>query len=343
MKQAFATRRTVGWTDRVVQFSLLLLIAWGIYAAVGIASGSTGATGGASGATGTQGGPPSAPGPGVVSAEAPGAARAASTTPVAVTTATRGRIAEIVRLNGDVVASRSVTVYPDVAGKIVSWNVSEGDTVVIGDTLGVVDPSVPGERYTTSPIRSTIAGTVVSYEVDAGDTVSQATAVATVADLSQLDVEVAVPERYVATIHRGLAATIEVAAFPDSAVRGRVVVVSPVLDPDTRTLAVTLAVSDPAGRVRPGMFAAVQLETMVAEDVVVVPITALADYYDSTVVYIVTDDGHAERREVSVGLASDDVVEITAGVSAGDRVVIAGLSTLADGDAVNVVDDGGDA
>ena len=80
----------------------------------------------------------------------------------------------------------------------------------------------------------------------------------------------------------------------------------------------------------------IRVRTGVREGVVRLPAATLVD---GPAVFVVGDDGVARKRPVTTGAAADGAVEIAAGVAAGERVVLAGQSRLADGDRVKTVED----
>jgi multidrug efflux pump subunit AcrA (membrane-fusion protein) len=95
----------------------------------------------------------------------------------------------------------------------------------------------------------------------------------------------------------------------------------------------------PDPRIIPGMFATVNLVTNSRLDVPVINRSAMINTYGKWVVFVVPKGKtNAERREVSIGLESEDRVEITGGLVVGDNIVIAGQNFLSDGDAVRIVE-----
>jgi len=317
--------RAIG--DRVVQGLLLLVIAYGVITIPRILTSSDGTSGGA--------------------AESPFASDSGA---IAVETAAAGRgsIQEYIRVNGDVVTQSSVTIYPDTAGKVVERSVEVGQYVRAGEKIAVIDPSVPGQRFSTSTVSATIDGTITALNVNVGDTVSTQTAAATVGDLANLEVVTYVPERYVGSIRTGLVAAMTFAAFPDESVAARIVEISPVLDALSRTVEVRLIPTVSDSRVNAGMFATVRIVTKEASNALVVPAAAVTGYYGDEVVYVTTGtvgeelaSGGAvqtvERRIVTTGLRSREAVEILNGLAEGETVVIAGLSRITDGSAVRIV------
>ena len=168
-----------------------------------------------------------------------------------------------------------------------------------------------------------------------GQLVNQGYLVAQVAPTDVLIAEVDLVGPDVSRVREGLPARVRHHAWEGATFDGRVLRLAPALDPTTRTLRAEVAVRKHDGRLRPGMFVEV---TMIAErrdDVPVVPREALTERNGRKVVFVV-ERQRAKRKEVSVGLGDDDIVEIRQGVSAGDRVVVRGLETLTDETRVQV-------
>ena len=107
-------------------------------------------------------------------------------------------------------------------------------------------------------------------------------------------------------------------------------------DPATGTAVVRLRLSTfvPVGAV-----VQAAIEAFTAKDVVLVPVAALVRHGDGVSVFVVGADGKAQRREVTLGLESEDEAAVSSGVAAGDRVVVKGQQGLPDGASVTVAEE----
>ncbi|MDR1149220.1 MAG: efflux RND transporter periplasmic adaptor subunit [Spirochaetaceae bacterium] len=257
---------------------------------------------------------------------------------VRVTPVEFGNISNSIIINGDVLAVREVSIFPVTAGKIVELRLRIGDAVTEEQIVAVVDPSRPGEVYSGSPVRSTISGTVLQAPYSAGDTVSQQSAIYVIGDLSSLVVETFVPERFSANIRMGLRAQFFFDSMPDEVFTGIVSEVSPVLDPSSRTLRVRLRFEKKDPRIRPGMFATVSLVTASRSNVPLIPRAAVINTYNSWIVFVVNAESIAERRELSLGLESETMIEVLSGLSIGDIVVSSGQNFLSNNEPVRVLE-----
>jgi multidrug efflux pump subunit AcrA (membrane-fusion protein) len=262
---------------------------------------------------------------------------ARSSTAVRVTEVTPGTIENSVMINGDVLAASQVSLYPNMAGKLTQLRHRVGDWVNQGEVVAAVDPSRPGEEYSESPVVSTISGTVLSVSASLGDTVSVSTVVYVIGDLSDLEVETFVPERFSNAARQDLGALVSLEALPGESFPATVSEVSPVLDPASRTLRIRLRFNQRDNRIRAGMFATVSLVTNTRQDVPVIPRDAVINTYGSWLVFVVDGQNTARRRTITLGLENENSVEVLEGLEPGERIVSAGQNFLSDGDPVRIV------
>jgi len=257
---------------------------------------------------------------------------------VRVTPVERDTIENTVVVNGDVLAENQVSLFPTVAGKVLETLYQVGDRISQGAVVAMIDPSRPGQVFSASPIISTIGGTVLQVPVQRGDTVTTQTPVFMVGDLSSLIVETFVPERFSNAARMGLAAQVTLEALPGETFRATVYELSPVLDPTSRTLRIRLRFSRMDPRIKAGMFSTVTLITNVRRDVPVIPRNALISSYGIWIVFTIDDKNIATRREVSLGIENEELIEVINGIELGDLVVSAGQNFLSDGDPVRIVE-----
>jgi RND family efflux transporter MFP subunit len=190
--------------------------------------------------------------------------------------------------------------------------------------LARADVAAAGDVLTlTSPL----AGTVTEVTARPGMIPSAGDPLVRVADLSQLVVYLRVGATEAAEISEGQRATL-----PTTGAEGRVRRVALQADPATRLVEVEVAFPPAVGLI-PGTLATVQIEVAARENVVQVPRTAVRD----GAVWVVDEQNVVSRRQVQVGLQSRDRVEIVAGLTGGERVVVEGGSLLSEGALVRVV------
>ena len=189
--------------------------------------------------------------------------------------------------------------------------------------------------YTT--VRAPFAGRVVTRMVDPGQKVGSDTAVFHLSDFRSLLAKVFVPSKE----FRNLKTEQDVNLILDSTkaiMKGRIKLVSPIIDPSTGTIKITVEVSDYPANTRPGDFAEVQVITDTHSAVVLVPRFAVITDHDEQIVFIAIEDNTAERRPVEIGYSDDDNSEIISGVKVGERVVVKGQRRLENGTVLKILD-----
>jgi RND family efflux transporter MFP subunit len=184
----------------------------------------------------------------------------------------------------------------------------------------------------TAPFR----GRVILRSVDQGRTVSNGTVLFTMADLSRLLARVHVPSREFRNISVGQQVILESDASRET-LEGRIFLISPVIDPDSGTIKVTVEILKYPDRIRPGDFVEVRIQTDRHEDTVLVPKNAVVTEKGDQVAYVVEEE-KASRRLVTLGFQDDVHAEILSGIAEGDRVVIQGQRSLKDGQPVRILE-----
>jgi Cu(I)/Ag(I) efflux system membrane fusion protein len=177
------------------------------------------------------------------------------------------------------------------------------------------------------PIRSPVAGYVTTRNVVAGAAVTPGTPLFEVADLSRVWLLAEVFEQDAARLRVGQKAALELAAFPGERFVGRVQLVYPTVNPQTRTLRVRLEFTNktgPAGpKLRPGMTGDVALELPKAEGLVI-PSEAIVDTGERQYVFVARSGGRFEPRAVRVGARAGARAQIADGLTEGETVVTTG-------------------
>lgn len=173
--------------------------------------------------------------------------------------------------------------------------------------------------------------------VSPGQVISRNTPLTYLVDLDPVKVEISVPERFLGTIQVGQTLDLKVAAWPDEVFTGTVFFIAPFVDPDTRTALIKARVDNPDLRLKPGMFASLELSLKVRENSIVIPEVAVNQVLEGNRanIMIVDADKKAQVRQVKIGLRLESKVEIAEGLEPGELVIVEGLQkTFPGGDVV---------
>jgi len=197
-------------------------------------------------------------------------------------------------------------------------------------------------------VSAPIAGIIGKRYYEAGDMANPALPIATVVQMERIKVTLDATENDIGRIRVGQEAEVQVRSFGDETFMGKVIKISPVLDPMTRMATVEVLVNNPDRRLKPGMFARVKVNIGVIENTIAVPRyatverttleringeeTAVTHY----LVYVVEGD-KAIQRTLQVSYADHLHLAVTGGLKAGEQLVTVGQASLRDGAPVQII------
>jgi RND family efflux transporter MFP subunit len=167
--------------------------------------------------------------------------------------------------------------------------------------------------------RSPVTGYVIEKHALQGQHVMPGQSLYKIADLSTVWVEADLYEGELPRVRVGAPATVTIDAYPGERFTGKVAFIYPFVGEQTRTVKVRFTLANRGARLKPGMYANVELPTSTGRSLVV-PTNALLDSGQEQVVFVAKGDGYFEPRRVTVGQRMDDAVEIVSGLKEGESV-----------------------
>lgn len=193
-------------------------------------------------------------------------------------------------------------------------------------------------------IRAPFDGRISIRQVELGQVLSAGAAVASLQSVTPIHADFWLPQQDLVDLKEGQAVRLTTDTFPKDTWKGTITAINPEVDPGTRNVKVRATFPNPDGRLRPGMFANVEVLSAEQHDVVLVPVTAAlyAPYGDT--VYVIESKKDAAGHEtltvrqqfVRLGEKRGDFVAVESGLSPGQRVVSSGAFKLRNGMAVAV-------
>jgi multidrug efflux pump subunit AcrA (membrane-fusion protein) len=177
-----------------------------------------------------------------------------------------------------------------------------------------------GRAQRTLTLYAPAGGIVVEKNVLTGVAVQAGQTLYTIADLSEVWVEAELREAEAGLVEEGSPVTVELAAFPGRPLRGRVEYMYPTLESQARTLKARIAIANPGGRLKPGMYATVRLNTS-GRSALTVPTSAVLYTGERRLVFVDMGAGRLMPHEVEIGRAAGAYAEVLAGLEPGQRVV----------------------
>lgn len=185
-------------------------------------------------------------------------------------------------------------------------------------------------------VRAAFAGLIARRYVSRGEFVNAGQKLFELVSLDPIEVEFHLPEADSSRVQNGVEIEVTVAPYPDEVFDAVVHVVSPTIDPRTRTLRVKALIDNADGRLRPGLFARANLGIALRRGIITVPEEAVLRRADGSVVFRVAEGNRAQRVLVETGSIRDGWVEIRSGLAPGDRVISRGHADLVDGSVVTL-------
>ena len=182
------------------------------------------------------------------------------------------------------------------------------------------------DHYLLAPF----AGTVGLIDFSRGKMVAVGSELLTLDDLSQMDLDLQVPERYLAQLTVGMPVTATSQAWPGQNFIGKVTAIDSRINPETLNLRVRVVFANALQQLKPGMMMSANM-VFPAIEAAIIPVQALEYSGSKRFVYVVDGVNQTERREVILGARIQDQVLIEKGLSVGERIVVQGLVNMRDG------------
>jgi len=181
-----------------------------------------------------------------------------------------------------------------------------------------------------SEIRSPIDGVITDRPLYPGEMAAAGTPLLTVMDLSSVIAKAHIPQSDAAALKLNDKGTISAPGL-ETAIEGKVTVISPALDPNSTTVEVWLEAKNPKHELKPGTSVQLSITAQTVKDALVVPASSIiAAPVGTASVMLAGPDGRAHQKSVKVGIRNADDAQILEGVSAADKVVVNGAYGLPD-------------
>lgn len=203
-------------------------------------------------------------------------------------------------------------------------------------------------QWHDATITAPIAGIIGKRYCETGDMAAPALPLVSVCQMDRVKMTFEATEKDLARLEIGQKTIVQVSTYPDHTFEGKVVKISPVLDPLTRLAEVEVLLDNPEHKLKPGMYAHAEVTTGVIENVIVVPRHAVIENTsleriggeDQVVKHyfvFVVDSDKALQRKLEVIYLNHEYLAISSGLKIGEQLVTVGQNNLREGTPVTVV------
>ncbi|MBV0934682.1 efflux RND transporter periplasmic adaptor subunit [Marinobacterium weihaiense] len=203
--------------------------------------------------------------------------------------------------------------------------------------VAVAERNAAAVRLDNHRIEAPFAGVVGLRELSAGAYVESGDTLTTLDAVDPMELRFAIPERYLGQLKPGLSLQADSAAWPDRSFIGTLSELDTRVDPLSRSLKVKALIDNPQRLLRSGQFMSVQL-VLRAREALVVPEQAVLLRGDEQYLFVVGDEGKAQRRRVALGARKPGWVEIRSGLTADEQVIVTAQDRLSSGDALRILE-----
>ena len=238
-------------------------------------------------------------------------------------------LSELLNLNGEVrlLPGRQAEVSTRISGQVTALYGNLGDSVRSGQRLVRVQSRLVGDPPPSVDVTAPMTGIVDALNVALGQSVEPTTVLYRISDRSQVNVVARVYEEDLGKVQLGQAAHVRTLSYPDRVFAGKVILVSPTLDPQSRTVEVWVRLANPEGLLRPNLFARAGIILKETPAALAIPNGAIIEANGEKFVFVHQTGASGDqfdRVEISTGAADDEFSEVTEGLVPGDEVVLQG-------------------
>lgn len=242
-------------------------------------------------------------------------------------------LSELLNLNGEVrlLPGRQAEVSTRISGQVTALYGNLGDSVRAGQPLVRVQSRLVGDPPPSVDVTTPMSGVIDALNVALGQSVDPTTVLYRISDRSQVNVVARVYEEDLGKVRLGQDARVHTLSYPDRVFTGKVILVSPTLDPQSRTVEVWIRLANPQGLLRPNLFARAAIVLKQTEAALAVPSGAIIEANGEKFVFVRQtgpSGDQFDRVEVTTGAADDEFSEVTEGLVPGDEVVLQGNRQL---------------
>jgi membrane fusion protein (multidrug efflux system) len=200
------------------------------------------------------------------------------------------------------------------------------------------DIALTKARINKTEIRAPFDGVVGLRYVSEGSYVTSTTHIATLQNLTSVKVDFSIPERYVNDVRAGQKIQFRLTGIAGM-YAGEIFAVEPKIDPTTRTVMLRALSANEEGKILPGAFAEIDFVLRQTDNALMVPTEALVPQLGGQIVFCV-QNGEAQPRQVTTGIRTERMIQITTGLQAGDSVITSGILQLRPGTPVRPAEGG---
>ena len=232
---------------------------------------------------------------------------------------------DLIYLNGEIrlQPGHQAEVSTRISGQVTQVFANIGDTVKIGQRLARVQSRLVGDPPPSVDVLAPMSGVIDTLGVAIGQSVEPTTVLFRISDRSQVIDVARVFEEDLGKVGVGQETRVRTLSYPDRLFTGKITLVGPTLDPQSRTVEVWIALANPDGLLKPNLFARAGVILKQNGAALAIPNSAMIEANGEKFVFVHQKNAFA-RIEITTGASDDQYTEVTDGLVPGDEVVTQG-------------------
>lgn len=192
-------------------------------------------------------------------------------------------------------------------------------------------------------IKAPFSGTIEDVKVERGQVIAPGVELMRIVNLNDMYVKAQVPEAYLSKLKLNSSVEVKINGI-DKKYQGKVRQIGNFINPNNRTFTIEISLKDSENLLRPNQVAMLKIEDYINSKAVTIPVNVVLESGDgSKMVYVIEyinkkGEGAVKRRKVETGYVSEEVIEVTSGLTVGEDIVVEGMRNLKDNTNVRVID-----
>lgn len=192
-------------------------------------------------------------------------------------------------------------------------------------------------------IKAPFSGTIEDVKVERGQVIAPGVELMRIVNLNDMYVKAQVPEAYLSKLKLNSSVEVKINGI-DKKYQGKVRQIGNFINPNNRTFTIEISLKDSENLLRPNQVAMLKIEDYINSKAVTIPVNVVLESGDgSKMVYVIENinkkgEGAVKRRKVETGYVSEEVIEVTSGLTVGEDIVVEGMRNLKDNTNVRVID-----
>lgn len=185
-----------------------------------------------------------------------------------------------------------------------------------------------------SNLKSPLTGIVATRAKEKGEAVKEGEPVFIVVDTSQVLLRFNVSESDASFLQNGTSVKFTVDALGKEEMNGKIHIISPIVDPQSRSLEVKVIANNTNGKLRPGMFARGRIPSLQRKKQIVIPVTSIAKKVNekSAIVFKLNDQDMFFEKQIQIVRETDDGIIIESGIEEGEKIATKNVNLIQEGD-----------